>query len=132
MVKFKRDHYGYIFIAPFIIAFLIFGLYPVYNTFYLSFTDTTLLGGDANFVGLTNFTRLFADNVFMKAVKNTWIIWILNFIPQIGIALLLAVWFTSLRLRLKGVGVWRALFFLPNLLMPAAIAALFFSLFGGL
>ncbi|MCB0176809.1 MAG: sugar ABC transporter permease [Anaerolineae bacterium] len=129
MVKFKRDHYGYIFIAPFIIAFLIFGLYPVYNTFYLSFTDTTLLGGDANFVGLTNFTRLFADNVFMKAVKNTWIIWILNFIPQIGIALLLAVWFTSLRLRLKGVGVWRALFFLPNLLMPAAIAALFFSLF---
>ncbi|HRV93940.1 MAG TPA: sugar ABC transporter permease [Anaerolineae bacterium] len=129
MVKFKRDHYGYIFIAPFIIAFLIFGLYPVYNTFYLSFTDTTLLGGDANFVGLTNFTRLFADNVFMKAVKNTWIIWILNFIPQIGIAMLLAVWFTSLRLRLKGVGVWRALFFLPNLLMPAAIAALFFSLF---
>ena len=129
MVKFKRDHYGYIFIAPFIIAFLIFGLYPVYNTFYLSFTDTTLLGGDANFVGLTNFTRLFADNIFMKAVKNTWIIWILNFIPQIGIAMLLAVWFTSLRLRLKGVGVWRALFFLPNLLMPAAIAALFFSLF---
>ncbi|MCB0213378.1 MAG: sugar ABC transporter permease, partial [Anaerolineae bacterium] len=58
-----------------------------------------------------------------------WLIWILNFIPQIGIALLLSVWFTSLRLRIKGVGLWRALFFLPNLLMPAAIAALFFSLF---
>ena len=43
--------------------------------------------------------------------------------------MLLAVWFTSVRLRLKAVGIWRTIFFLPNLLMPAAIAALFFSLF---
>jgi multiple sugar transport system permease protein len=43
--------------------------------------------------------------------------------------MLISVWFTSTRLRLKAVGVWRALFFLPNLLMPAAVAALFFSLF---
>lgn len=127
--RFKRDYYGYIFIAPFIIAFLIFGLYPIYNTFYLSFTDATLLGGESNFIGLNNFTRLFADNVFMNAVKNTWLLWILNFIPQIGIAMLLAVWFTSVRLRIRGVGFLRAIFFLPNLLMPAAIAALFFSLF---
>ena len=49
--KFKRDYYGYLFIAPFVIAFLIFGLYPVYNTLYLSFTDTTLLSSEANFVG---------------------------------------------------------------------------------
>jgi multiple sugar transport system permease protein len=127
--KFKRDYYGYIFIAPFIIAFLIFGLYPVYNTLYLSFTDTTLLGGGGDFVGLKNFQRLFADNVFMRTVGNTWLIWILNFIPQMIIAMLLAVWFTSVRLRIRSVGIWRAVFFLPNLLMPAAIAALFFSLF---
>ena len=43
--------------------------------------------------------------------------------------MLLSVWFTSTRLRIKGVGIWRAIFFLPNLLMPAAVAALFFSLF---
>jgi multiple sugar transport system permease protein len=127
--KLKKDHYGYLFITPFIIAFLIFGLYPVYNTLYLSFTDATLLGGQKNFIGLTNFTRLFADNIFLNTVKNTWLLWILNFIPQIGIAMLLSVWFTSLRLRIRGVGFWRAIFFLPNLLMPAAIAALFFSLF---
>jgi multiple sugar transport system permease protein len=127
--KLKKDHYGYLFITPFIIAFLIFGLYPVYNTLYLSFTDATLLGGQKNFIGLTNFTRLFADNIFLNTVKNTWLLWILNFIPQIGIAMLLSVWFTSLRLRIRGVGFWRAIFFLPNLLMPAAIAAFFFSLF---
>jgi len=127
--KFKRDYYGYIFVSPFIIAFLIFGLYPVYNTLYLSFTDTTLLGGEGSFVGLKNFQRLFADDVFMNTVKNTWLIWLLNFIPQMIIAMVLAVWFTSVRLRIRSVGLWRAIFFLPNLLMPAAIAALFFSLF---
>jgi ABC-type sugar transport system permease subunit len=125
----KKQYYGYLFIAPFIIAFLIFGLYPVYNTIYLSFTDTTLMTKEASWIGLQNFQRLFADNVFINAVRNTWLIWILNFIPQIGIATLLAVWFTSARLKIRAVGVWRALFYLPNLLMPAAVAALFFSLF---
>lgn len=127
--KFKRNYYGYFFIAPFIIGFLVFGLYPVYNTLALSFTDTTLMTRNANFVGLKNFERLFADDVFTNAVKNTWLIWMLNFIPQIGIALLLSAWFTDVRLKLKGVGVWRALFYLPNLLVPASVAALFFALF---
>jgi multiple sugar transport system permease protein len=125
----KRNNYGYLFIAPFIIGFLIFGLYPVYNTLYLSLTDTTLMTREANFIGLQNFKRLFADNFFLKGVWNTWLIWGLNFIPQIGIAMLLSVWFTSARLKIRGVGGWRAIFFLPNLLMPAAVAALFFSLF---
>jgi cellobiose transport system permease protein len=78
---------------------------------------------------LQNFERLFADDTFMNAVKNTWRIWIFNFIPQIGIAMLVSVWFTSTRLKLRAVGVWRAIYFLPNLLMPAAVAALFFTLF---
>lgn len=125
----KRNYYGYLFIAPFIIGFLIFGLYPVYNTIYLSFTDTTLMSSEANWIGLANFERLFADNFFMKAVGNTWLIWGLNFIPQIGIAMLLAVWFTNVRLKIRAVGVWRAIFYLPNLLMPAAVAGLFYSLF---
>ena len=41
--RFRKDYYGYLFIAPFIIVFLIFGLYPLYNTLALSFTDTTLM-----------------------------------------------------------------------------------------
>jgi multiple sugar transport system permease protein len=43
--------------------------------------------------------------------------------------MLLAVWFTDVRLKIKAGGVWRMLFYMPNLLMPAAIAALYFSLF---
>jgi len=127
--KLKKASTGYFFLAPFIIGFLVFGLYPVVNTLTLSFTDATLMSGKSHFIGLGNFQRLFADEVFMRAVRNTWLLWILNFLPQIGIALLLSVWFTSIRLKIKSVGIWRAVFYLPNLLMPAAIAALFFSLF---
>jgi len=129
LASLKKNYHGYLFVAPFIIGFLLFGLYPVYNTVALSFTDATLMSKESSFIGLKNFERLFADDVFMTAVKNTWLIWILNFIPQIGIAMLLSVWFTNTRLRIKYVGAWRALFFLPNLLTPAAVAALFFSLF---
>jgi ABC-type sugar transport system permease subunit len=128
--KASRNYYGYFFIAPFILGFLLFGLYPVFNTLYLSFTDTTLMNAaSAKWIGLDNFKRLFADDFFMRAVRNTWSLWLLNFIPQIGIAMLISVWFTNARLNIKFVGTWRALFFLPNLLMPASVAALFFSLF---
>lgn len=129
LAKLKKNSTGYLFLTPFIIGFLAFGLYPVVNTLALSFTDTTLMSGTSHFIWLDNFKRLFADDVFLRAVGNTWLIWILNFIPQIGIALLLSVLFTSARLKIKAVGVWRAIFFLPNLLMPAAVAALFNALF---
>jgi len=129
LAKFKKIPTGYLFLMPFIIGFLAFGLYPVVNTIALSFTDTTLMSKSSHFVGIDNFKRLFADVVFMRAVGNTWLIWILNFIPQIGIALLLSVLFTNARLKIKGIGIWRAVFFLPNLLMPAAVAALFNALF---
>jgi len=128
--QFKKIPTGYLFLLPFAIGFLTFGIYPIVNTLALSFTNTTIMGGDGEFVGIANFTRLFADRVFLRAVGNTWLIWTLNFIPQICIPMLLAVLFTSARLKIKAVGAWRAIFYLPNLLMPAAIAALFGTLFG--
>jgi len=127
--KVQKNYYGYFFIAPFIIGFLVFGLYPVYNTIALGFTDTTMMKAHGTFIGLKNFERLFADSTFLTAIKNTWTLWLMNFVPQLGIAMLLSVWFTSTRLKIKGGGFWRMLFYLPNLMMPSAIAALFFSLF---
>ncbi|MBL8079907.1 MAG: sugar ABC transporter permease [Anaerolineales bacterium] len=129
LTRLKRNSTPYFFIAPFVIGFLVFGLYPVLNTIGLSFTNATLMSKNSEFIGLDNFRRLFADDVFMRAVRNTWTLWILNFIPQIGIAMLLAVLFTNARLKIRGVGIWRAIFYLPNLLTPAAVAALFASLF---
>ena len=127
--KIKHNQYGYLFITPFILAFLIFSLYPVLNTIFLSFTDRTLMSRTFNITWFRNFQLLFADKTFITAVKNTWQLWLMNFIPQMVIAFLLAIWFTNTRLNLKGVGIWRMIFYMPNLMMASAVAALFFSLF---
>jgi len=129
MLKLKHHQYGYLFVAPFIIGFLVFGLYPVVNTIVLSFTDRTLMSSSYSYIGLKNFQNLFADSTFTTAIKNTWQLWLMNFIPQMGIAFLLSIWFTNNRLKLRGVGVWRMIFYMPNLMMASAVAALFFSLF---
>ena len=127
--KINKNFYGYLFTAPFIIGFLVFSLYPLIYTFYLSLTDMTMMKKSYEFIGFTNFTKLFADKYFLQSLANTWKIWLLNFIPQLGIAMLLAVWFTSTRLKIKFVGFFRTIYYLPNLLMPATIAVLFFNLF---
>jgi ABC-type sugar transport system permease subunit len=127
--KINKNYYGYLFTAPFIIGFLIFSFYPLIYTFYLSFTNMTLMSDNYKLIGFDNFKALFQDKFFMQSLGNTWKIWLLNFIPQIGIAMLLAVWFTDTRLKLKYVGVFRAIYYLPNLLMPATIAVLFFNFF---
>ena len=55
--------------------------------------------------------------------------WILNFIPQILLALLLAAWFTDVRFHLKGTGVYKVIMYMPNIITAATIAFLFYSLF---
>lgn len=127
--RINKNYYGYIFTAPFIIGFLLFSLYPLVYTFYLSLTDMTLMSKSYKFIGLANFKKLFEDRFFIQSFLNTWKIWLINFIPQLGIAMLLAVWFTSTRLKIRFVGFWRTIFYLPNILMPATIAVLFFNLF---
>lgn len=134
MAKIKRssinkDRTGYLFVLPFVAIFLMFGLWPLINTFRLSLTDTMLMSRTYHYTGLKNFSLVFDDPSFGLAMKNTAKIWILNFIPQLGLALLFSVWFTSKRMHLKGIGFFRTIFYLPNILMPAAVAALFASIF---
>lgn len=130
----SKDNAGYFMITPFVVIFLIFGFYPILNTFWLSLTDATLMGGGVgNFNGLKNFKIVFKDPYFVQAFLNTWKIWLLNFIPQLGGALLLAVWLTSKKMNIKAVGFWRGIYYLPNLLMPATVSVLyaqFFSYYG--
>jgi len=68
-------------------------------------------------------------SVQKKSIANTWLIWVVNFIPQLGIAMLLSVWFNSSFLKIKLIGLWRSVFYMPNLLMPATVGVIFFKLF---
>jgi multiple sugar transport system permease protein len=122
--------WGYFFVAPFVIVFLIFNLYPTIYTFSLAFTNLRGLQADSQFVGLANFSRLIKDQSFWSAIGNTFIMWGWNFVPQLGIALLLSVWLSDVRLNLKGKAVFRALIYMPNLLMAVSVSLLYRSLFG--
>jgi multiple sugar transport system permease protein len=125
--------YGYIFCIPFVLAFLIFSLYPIIYTGVIGFTDFKGLGKtDFHFLEnpLQNFQNILKNPSFRESLSNTLLIWVINFIPQIFLALLLTAWFTSNRRKIKGQGFFKVLFYMPNIITAATIAILFNSLFG--
>lgn len=124
----KQGYYGYMFIAPFMLAFLVFGLYPVLYTVYLSFQKWDGLAAITP-NGWKNIVRLLSDDVFYLSLWNSLRIWIINFIPQMLTALVLSAIFTFNRV--KGMSFFRAAFYLPNLLTAASIGLLFNLLFNG-
>ena len=124
----KQGRYGYLFIAPFLVAFLVFGLYPVIYTVYLSFQKWDGLAAIKP-IGWKNFIRLLSDKVFYLSLWNSLRIWIINFIPQMLTALILSAIFTFNKI--KGMSFFRAAFYLPNLITAASIGLLFNLLFNG-
>ena len=131
------DRFGYYFVAPFFIVFLIFQLYPIFFTFRTSLTDAAGWAKvlDNQIIGLDNFAKLFdfsteVSRFFWQALGNTVIMWVFNFIPQIGMALMLASWFTDNRMKLRFQGGFKVLIFMPNIITAATIGILFMSLFG--
>lgn len=129
--------WGYFFILPFFIAYICFTLVPQLMTFYNSLFENyrnglTQVG--PNFVGLKNYITLFSpDNSgsigMLKYFGNTVVLWLLGAVPQILVALLLAVFFTSYRLNLRGQQFFKTVIYMPNLIMAAAFSMLFFTLF---
>ena len=126
------NKWGYIFLIPFVVVYLIFQLVPLISTIYNSFFENyrsglTQIG--PNFVGLANYAKLFQDGDIWIYFKNTMIMWVMGFIPQILVSLLLAAWFSNPSLRLKGQRFFKTVIYLPNLIMASAFAMLFFTLF---
>ena len=129
--------WGYIFILPFFIAYISFTLIPQLMTFYNSLFENYKDGLKQigpNFVGFKNYVKLFSPDRsgtigMLKYFGNTLILWIMGAVPQILIALLLAVFFTSYRLNLRGQQFFKTVIYMPNLIMASAFSMLFFTLF---
>ncbi len=77
---------------------------------------------------MENYVSLLKSDM-LKYAANTLILWIIGFIPQIVIALLLASWFVDARLKIRGQQFFKVVIYLPNLIMASAFAMLFFALF---
>lgn len=118
----NKENYGYLFILPFFITFLVFSIYPILYTFFLSFNAYDGLS-EMEFVGMENYVRLVKDKFFWLSLINTCKIWFWNIVPQVGFALFLAGLF-SLN-KIKGEGFFKAVFYFPNLVTAASIALLF-------
>lgn len=129
----RYNKWGYIFLVPFIVVYLIFQLVPLCSTIYYSFFtkyfDFQIFGYVQEFVGLDNYKELLSDPFVWKYLKNTFILWIIGFIPQILVSLLLGAWFSDNRLKLKLDGAYKVIIYLPNLIMASAFSMLFFTLF---
>ena len=78
----------------------------------------------------SNFVTILTSPTFQTAFKNTIKLWVCNFIPQLALALLLAAWFTDRRFKIPGEGIFKVLFYMPNIITAATVAILFNALFG--
>ncbi len=127
----SRAKWGYIFILPFFVTYFIFSFIPLVDTIRYSFFEYYRSGlrvVGPNFVGFDNYISVMGKD-FFDYLGNTFILWMLGFIPQIVIALLLASWFVDVRLKIHGEQFFKVVIYLPNLIMASAFAMLFFTMF---
>ena len=128
----RYNKWGYIFLIPFVLTYVIFQLVPLISTVWNSFFENYRSGltqVGPNFIGLENYVSLFSSGDIWVYLKNTMIMWALGFVPQILLSLLLGAWFSNERMRLKGATFFKTVIYLPNLIMASAFAMLFFTLF---
>lgn len=124
--------WGYFFLAPFFIVYIIFSLIPLLSTIWNSFFENYRVGlmqVGPNFVGLKNYEQILFHTELPKYALNTLIMWLIGFVPQIIISLLLSIFFTDTELRIKFQRFFKTVIYMPNLIMASAFAMLFFMLF---
>jgi multiple sugar transport system permease protein len=118
---------GLLFISPWIVGFSMFLLYPILASFYYSLCEFSVLQ-PPRFIGVQNYTDLFADDVFGLALKNTF--YYAAFALPFGIVLALSI-AILLNTGVRGMTIYRTIFFLPSLLPTVALAILWLWIFNG-
>ena len=120
---------GYLFVLPFVIVFLIFNVYPVLRTLYLSFTNAKIAGvGKIQWVWFDNYIRVITDKFFWRALGYTLRLRVANIVLQLGLAFLLTIIFSDIKYKIKGLGIFRVIYYLPNLIAATSVAFLFKTL----
>ncbi|HOI85783.1 MAG TPA: sugar ABC transporter permease [Acholeplasmataceae bacterium] len=128
MQKLKRQEnmMGYLFASPWLLGLIVLGLFPIIASFYISFTNYDMISSP-NFVGFANYQILFTnDDLFWKSLGNTFyhvaIAIPLGIVVGVSLALLL-------NNKIKGMSIYRTLFYLPNVVSIVAMTLLWLWLF---
>lgn len=125
-MKKQEAIWGYIFIAPSVIGLLIFAIWPILQSFFLSLNEWVGFG-EKTFVGFDNFKIILQNKEIYTSIINTFRITIFALPISIMISLIIANMLNSPRLR--GKSIFRVIFYLPIVTMPAAIAVVFKYIF---
>ncbi len=118
--KLRRDGaaWGLLMVAPTIIGLIVLNIYPFFETIYMSFSKTKAFGA-YEFCGFENYIKMFQSPEFWKATWNSVYFCILTVPIGVFISLIVAV---LLNAKIKGKTTFRAIFFLPMVVAPAAVA----------
>jgi multiple sugar transport system permease protein len=125
-MKKRENLVGYLFASPWIFGLIVFGAFPFLASLYISFTNYNMLSFP-RFIGLTNYRILFTqDPIFWKSMGNTFyhvaIATPLGIIVGVSLALLL-------NNRIRGISLYRTMFYLPNVVSIVAMSLLWLWLF---
>ncbi|MGW2664337.1 carbohydrate ABC transporter permease [Nocardia tengchongensis] len=122
----RRARAGKLFVAPNLTAILVFLLFPLGFSLYLSFHSWDLFS-PPRFVGIANYRRLFSeDPLFYIALRNTAMFTVLTLLPTVVISLAVA---GLLNRKLRAVGIFRTIAFLPLVASTVAMAVVFRFIF---
>ncbi|WP_051235810.1 carbohydrate ABC transporter permease [Paenibacillus pinihumi] len=122
-----KSRTSYLFISPFYILFLVFGLFPLFFSMYLAVHSWDGIG-EMKYVGVGNFIYMFNDPTFWQALVNNVALWLMGNVPMLICALVIAFFINHTLVRFKGF--FRIAFFLPNITAMVAVVIIFQSLFG--
>jgi ABC-type sugar transport system permease subunit len=125
----KKNWHAYLFISPFYILFLVFGLFSFVFSIYVSFHRWDGLT-PMRWWGMGNYVELFHDPYFFQTVKNTLVLLLFDFPLKVFTPLVLAVALNSALIK-KGRGVYRTLFYLPEVTSAVVVAIVFKYFFKG-
>lgn len=119
---------GYLFIAPWLVGFLLLTIWPMLSSLYFSFTDYSLLEA-AQWVGMKNYAKIFTDDErFLHSLKATFLFVLYSVPLKLAAALLLAM---LLNRKLKGMSFYRTVIYFPSLIgASVAISILWSNMFG--
>lgn len=122
----RRERAGWAFVAPNVAAVVVFLLFPLAVSLYLSMQSWDLFSAP-RFVGVANYRRLFAsDPLFLIALRNTAVFTVLTLVPTVVIGLAVAA---VLNRKLAGIGIFRTIVFLPLVASTVAMAVVWRFIF---
>jgi multiple sugar transport system permease protein len=117
---------GWAFVAPFLVFFIAFMIWPMIHGLYLSFTEISLTGAGGNIIGFDNYAEAFADGDMWRSLGNTAWFTLLSTVPLVVLALVMAV---LVEQGLPGQWLWRLSFFMPFLLASTVVSQIWVWIF---